>query len=199
MSEHGKSISLKEVDASNGCLGLKVYAGLRRLVLGSLGLALITGLAAQVRIPIPISPVPITGQVFVLLLIGFLFEKRLGLGSQIVYAGLGGLGLPWFSGMTGGLSVLVGPTGGYILGFIPAVYLISWLTENFRSETLIARFRIGLVGLIVVYFLGTFQLSLFLNTGLLESLELGVVPFVWVDLIKILFVSVAVKGFESEG
>ena len=94
--------------------------------------------------------------------------------------------------MAGGISVLAGPTGGYIMGFIPAVYLMSWISESFNSETVISSFRTGLIGLGVVYVFGTAQLSLFLNTGLLETFKVGIIPFFWVDLVKLLVTALAV-------
>ena len=170
--------------------------GLWGMVLLSFGLAGLTGLAAQIRIPLPFSPVPVTGQVFVVLLVGFTFGKKIGLGSQIFYAGLGGLGLPWFTGMAGGFMTLAGPTGGYILGFIPAVYLIGWLSQGREVKEWLSTLRIGLLGLSVIYLFGTVQLSLFLQTGLLETIKAGLIPFIWIDLLKVTLVSLLVGKFD---
>ena len=197
MPEYYRNTSAEKSAFLSGIAEERRRSGIRWLVLVSLGLAILTGLSAQVRIPLPVSPVPVTGQVFVVLLIGFLFGKKLGLGSQIAYAGLGSLGIPWFAGMAGGLTVLAGPTGGYILGFLPAVYLIGWLGDNFDSKSYLARFLIGLAGLVTIYCFGAAQLSLFLNLSPLKTLELGVLPFIWVDLIKVLVLSVTVEWFSS--
>ena len=170
--------------------------GLWGMVLFSFGLAGLTGLAAQIRIPLPFSPVPVTGQVFVVLLVGFTFGKKIGLGSQIFYAGLGGLGLPWFTGMAGGFATLAGPTGGYILGFIPAVYLIGWLSQGREVKEWLSTLGIGLLGLSVIYLFGTVQLSLFLQTGLLETIKAGLIPFIWIDLLKVTLVSLLVGKFD---
>ncbi|MFP4136237.1 MAG: biotin transporter BioY [Candidatus Acetothermia bacterium] len=176
---------------------LKEGTGLKEGALVSLGLALITGLAAQIRLPLPFSPVPVTGQVFVVLLIGILFGRKLGLGSQLFYVGLGGVGLPLFSGFSGGAAALAGPTGGYILGFLPAVYLVGWLSESITLDSLLKVFSAGLAGLGAIYLFGSAQLALFLNTGLRETVALGVVPFIWIDLVKALLVALVTKVFNQ--
>lgn len=155
-----------------------------------------TGFSAQVRLPVPFSPVPVTAQVFVVLLFGLIFGKEIGVGSQLFYVGLGGMGLPLFSGLSGGFAALAGPTGGYILGFLPAVYLVGWLSERFKLTRLTEIFLAGFAGLVVIYFFGSLQLSLFLNSGLMETVALGVVPFIWVDLFKCLLVSLVVREFN---
>ncbi len=175
---------------------LRQSVGLKKGALISLGLALLTGLSAQIRLPIPFSPVPITGQVFVVLLLGFIFGKNIGLGSQLFYIGLGGAGVPWFTGLSGGLAALAGPTGGYILGFLPAVYLIGWLTEKFELKGISRLFLAGLAGLGVIYFFGSLQLSLFLNSGFRRTISMGVLPFAWIDLVKVFLVSLIVKEFN---
>jgi biotin transport system substrate-specific component len=165
----------------------------------SLGLAFLTGIAAQIRLPIPFSPVPVTGQVFAVLLIGLLFGRKLGTGSQLFYVGLGGMGLPWFSGLSGGIAALAGPTGGYVLGFLPAVYLLGWLSERFELTGITEIFFAGLSGLGVIYFFGSLQLSLFLNAGLRETIALGVVPFIWIDLLKGLLVALVGRELNPGG
>lgn len=175
---------------------LRSGIGLKKGVLISLGLALMTGFSAQVRLPVLFSPVPVTAQVFVVLLFGLIFGKEIGVGSQLFYVGLGGMGLPLFSGLSGGFAALAGPTGGYILGFLPAVYLVGWLSERFKLTRLTEIFLACFAGVVVIYFFGSLQLSLFLNSGLMETVALGVVPFIWVDLFKCLLVSLVVREFN---
>lgn len=175
---------------------LRQDVGLKKGTLVSLGLALLTGISAQIRLPIPFSPVPITGQVFVVLLLGFIFGKEIGLGSQLFYVGLGGAGVPWFTGLSGGFAALAGPTGGYILGFLPAIYLVGWLSESFELKGISKLFLAGLAGLGVIYFFGSLQLSLFLNSGFSRTITLGVLPFAWIDLVKVLLVSLVVNEFN---
>ena len=178
---------------------LREDPGLTRGILVSLGLAFLTGIAAQIRLPIPFSPVPVTGQVFAVLLIGLLFGRKLGTGSQLFYVGLGVVGLPWFSGLSGGIAALAGPTGGYVLGFLPAVYLLGWLSERFELTGITEIFFAGLSGLGVIYFFGSLQLSLFLNAGLRETIALGVVPFIWIDLLKGLLVALVGRELNPGG
>jgi len=84
----------------------------------ALGVACLIGLAAQVRILLPWSPVPITGQTFAVLVAGVILGRWWGGISLALYAGLGAAGLPWFTGWSGGLGYLAGPTGGYIIGLV---------------------------------------------------------------------------------
>ena len=88
----------------------------------ALGIACLAGLLAQVRFVLPWSPVPVTGQTFAVLLAGVLLGRWWGGISMAVYVGLGIAGVPWFQGLNGGLGYLAGPTGGYIVGFIPVSY-----------------------------------------------------------------------------
>jgi len=87
----------------------------------AIGFACLTGLLAQFRFYLPGSPVPITGQTFAVLIAGILLGKWGGI-SQGMYVGFGAMGVPWFAGMNAGLAYLLGPTGGYIIGFIFAAF-----------------------------------------------------------------------------
>src|SRR6266850_109359 len=90
--------------------------------------SLLTALAAQ--IVIPIGPVPITGQTFAVLLTGALLGSRLGALAMIAYLIEGASGLPFFSGGTGGIAHLLGPTGGYLIAFPAAAYVTGAFAEN---------------------------------------------------------------------
>jgi biotin transport system substrate-specific component len=97
----------------------------RFLILAIANLLLIA--CAQIRIPLPFTPVPITGQTFGVLFTGALLGSRYGTLVVIAYVVQGLTGLPVFAGLNGGIAVLFGPTGGYILGFIPAAFVVGWL------------------------------------------------------------------------
>src|SRR4030042_122397 len=86
----------------------------------ALGMACLTGLTAQVRFYLPFTPVPLTGQVFAVLLSAVLLGKWYGGLSQGFYAGIGACGVPWFAGWAGGVRFLSCGHGGYIIGFILA-------------------------------------------------------------------------------
>ena len=83
--------------------------------------ACFTGIAAQLRIYLPFTPVPITAQVFAVLLSGVVLGSRYGMTSQAIYVGLGCLGLPWFANLRGGIEVLTGVTGGYLIGLVESI------------------------------------------------------------------------------
>ena len=154
----------------------------------ALGLACLTGLLAQIRFYIPGTPVPLTGQVFGVILAGVLLGTLGGI-SQILYLGIGAVGVPWFAGFSGGLAYLVAtPTLGYLLGFIIAAFFIGFIVDRylksrkFLSMTLLMLFTtfvlIYVPGLIYYYF--WFGSSL----GLIELLTMCVLPFIAVDIVK---------------
>ena len=147
--------------------------------------ACLTGLTAQIRIPLPFTPVPITGQVLAVLLSGIILGGCYGGLSQVFYVGLGTVGLPWFSGWNGGLAAITGVTGGYIIGFVPAAFMIGWLTDRCTSAR---RFHFQLllmaVGVSIIYTFGAAQLAIVMNTGFLKTMRLAVFPFIPVDLMK---------------
>ncbi len=151
------------------------------------GFACLTGLLAQVRFYLPFTPVPVTGQVFAVLLSGVILGKWYGGLSQGLYAGIGIAGLPWFSGMKGGMDVLSGVTGGYIIGFIAAALVIGWFTDRYiRCRSFIGLFSIMLLGIALIYLFGVVQLSLVLGVNTQRAIELGALPFIGVDVYKAL-------------
>ena len=145
----------------------------------------LTGLSAQIRIPLPFTPVPITGQVLVVLLSGIALGSYYGGLSQMFYVGLGTIGLPWFSAWSGGLSAISGVTGGYIIGFIPAALIIGWLSDRYVSAR---RFHFQLllmsIGVIIIYACGAIQFAVVVNAGFLRAMKLAVFPFIPFDLMK---------------
>jgi len=163
---------------------------LHRLAL-TLAFACLTGLAAQIRIPLSFTPVPVTAQVLAVLLSGVILGGCYGGLSQIFYVGLGTMGLPWFTGWNSGLAAITGVTGGYIIGFVPAALIIGWLTDRYTSAR---RFHITFlhlfqpllmaVGVGIIYIFGATQFAVVMNTGFLETMRLAVFPFILVDLAK---------------
>ena len=99
-------------------------------ILLSLCFACLTGLFAQIRLFTPWTPVPITGQVFAVILAGVILGRWGGI-SQIMYVGLGITGIPWFAGFNSGILYLTGPTGGYIIGFIIAAFFIGFIVDRY--------------------------------------------------------------------
>lgn len=136
-------------------------------------------------IVIPMQPVPITLQTLFTSLAGVLLGGYTGALSQVVYVLLGVIGLPVFAGGKAGLGTLLGPTGGYLIGFIVAAYVIGRMVEA-RKEPGLVWITISLViGNLVIYALGVMQLSLVAHLSIVKALLLGVVPFLFGDLLKL--------------
>ena len=140
------------------------------------GFAILTALSAQVRIVIPISPVPITGQTFVVLLSGLILGSTFGAISMLMYLFIGMSGLPFFSAGVAGLAILKSPTIGYIIGFFLAAYVIG----TFATKPILAI----VLGSMTIYIAGVSGLMIILNTSLSNAFAIGVVPFLIGDAIK---------------
>jgi biotin transport system substrate-specific component len=160
--------------------------------LGSFIFVLLITIGAFVYIPLPFTPVPITLQVLFVLLAGIILGERYGSLSTMLYVIMGVLGLPVFAGATGGVMRLVGPTGGYIVGFIFAPIVVSFLYRKIGRNsfsTLVAM----LGGVIVIYLFGALQLAIFLKRGFLYVMYAGILPFVVGDCIKIILAFFVVR------
>jgi len=142
--------------------------------------AALTAIGAYIYIPLPISPVPITLQMFFTFMAGGLFGKKYGFFSQLFYILIGAIGLPVFAGGTGGFGILFGPTGGYVLGFLAAGYI-----AGFSKDTFISKLIYMLIGLIVIYLLGTTRLMMVMQVDFIKALTIGVTPFIIGDLMKV--------------
>lgn len=153
---------------------------LRMLILCSM-FAAITAVLAQVEIPLPI--VPISGQTLAVGLAATILGSRYGALSIVCYVALGAVGLPVFTEMKAGFSVLFGPTGGYIFGFILTALITGFILEK-TSFTLKMGMIANTVGMIVTLLIGTIQLKLVLDFSWSEALAVGAYPFIAVGLIK---------------
>ena len=149
-----------------------------------LAAAAITALAAQVRIPLPFTPVPITGQTFAVLLTGAALGWKLGAAGQLLYVAVGALGAPVFTDGSGGLEVISGATGGYLIGFIFAAALVGRLAEGRQDRTFPTMFTAFILGSAVIYIFGVTGLMAATGWPLAEAVEKGVVPFLLGDIIK---------------
>ncbi len=157
---------------------------LSKLTMSALFTAL-TAVLAQFAIPLPFSPVPLTGQVMGILLAGNILGKRAGLLSVTAYLLLGAAGAPVFSLARGGVHMLTGPSGGYLWGFLPAVYIVGLLTEKTGRSSLVNNAVFMLAALIIIYFCGALQLGLIMGYSPYQALIVGVVPFIPLDLFKV--------------
>lgn len=156
-------------------------------------MACITGLMAQIIIPLPWTPVPITAQTFAVLCSGLFLGKRYGCLSQIMYVVLGIAFVPWFGGMTGGLEVLLGSTGGYLIGFVIASYFIGYITDKYEKARNFTRMFavICVANFALIYIPGLLGLALWMYfaqgtvVGIADLLMMGLVPFIFGDLVKV--------------
>ena len=153
----------------------------------------ITGLMAQIIIPLPWTPVPITAQTFAVLCSGLFLGKKYGCLSQILYIVLGITFLPWFGGMSGGLDVVLGSTGGYLVGFVIASYFIGHITEKYANSRNFTRMFtvVSIANFALIYIPGLIGLAIWTYVtqgavlGIVDLLLMGLVPFIFGDLIKI--------------
>ncbi len=146
--------------------------------------AALTAVGAMIRVPLPFTPVPFTLQVFFVLLAGGILGSKLGALSQIVYILLGAIGLPVFAGGSSGFGVILGPTGGYLIGFVPAAFIVGLMMEK-REEISIFRTQlVFLTGVLAIYFFGATQLALVANIGPKAAITGGVLPFIPLDIVK---------------
>ncbi|MBD3182678.1 biotin transporter BioY [Candidatus Poribacteria bacterium] len=149
------------------------------------GFALLTGIAAQVRIPLPFTPVPVTLQVFMVLLSGTILGSFFGGASMLIYIISGTAGVPWFNGFAGGYGVISGITGGYIIGFIPAVMITGWLTDKYKNFGKVnAQLMLMSLGVFIIYAFGALHFSFVTRSGFTRTFTMAVLPFIPVDLIK---------------
>jgi biotin transport system substrate-specific component len=158
-----------------------------------LAASLLLAALAQVEIPLPFTPVPITGQTFGVLLIGAALGSRRGAASVLAYLAEGALGLPFFAGGAGGLSVLTGATAGYLVGFVAAAYIVGVLAERGLDRTFRTSLVPFLIGTVVIYAFGVAWLSTILGS-LGEALRFGMLPFLFGDAIKLLAASLALPA-----
>lgn len=158
--------------------------------------AALTAVCSMISIPLPFTPVPINLATLSVFLAGGLLGSRYGALSQLVYVLLGAIGLPVFSGFTGGFGIIAGPTGGYIIGYIAAAWLIGFLTEKLGRD--FYKIIISMIeGLIVCYTLGTLWFMYITSSGLAAALMMCVVPFLIGDAIKIIAGSILVKKLHK--
>jgi biotin transport system substrate-specific component len=152
------------------------------LVLGGAGFV---ALAAQIKIDLGFTPVPITGQTFAVVLVGASLGALLGLASLGLYLFVGAAGAPVYADGTHGWDVLTGPTGGYIVGFVFAAFLTGWLAQQQWDRRFNSAVAAMLTGNVVIYLFGLPWLAAKLDTGLEDTLEAGLYPFVVGDLLKL--------------
>ena len=153
------------------------------------------GVSAQLSIALPFSPIPITGQTIIILLMGFLLGKERGTAAVGLYILQGVAGLPVFAGGKSGLLTLVGPTGGYLVGFLGAVYVVGILSELRHDNSISYTVFSLIIGNVIIYAFGLIWLVRFV--GETQALSLGFFPFLVGDIVKIFIGVLVLTGSQK--
>jgi biotin transport system substrate-specific component len=141
-------------------------------------------LSAQAMIPLPFTPVPVTLQTLAVLLIGALYGSRRGALTVATYIACGALGLPVFAAGGFGLVRLAGPTGGYLLGFIVAAFLVGWLAERGFDRKPLSAGLMMITGTATIFAFGLSWLAFYVGAG--NVFAMGLLPFIPGAVAKIL-------------
>ena len=140
-------------------------------------------LAVSAQFKIPLYPVPVTGQTLVVLLIGMTYGPRLGGITIAAYLFEGAIGLPVFAGGAAGVAVLMGPTAGYLFGFLLAAIAMGYLAERGLGRTVVSTIAAMVIGNCVIYLCGALWLANFIGFG--QAIAAGVLPFLYGDALKL--------------
>lgn len=149
------------------------------------GFALLTALAAQITFPLPWTPVPVTGQTFAVLLTGAALGWRRGAAAQLLYVALGAVGLPFYAEGASGWEAATGATGGYLLGFVLTAALVGALAERRQDRSVLTSVPAMLAGTALTYLCGVTWLAHSLGVDAATAMELGLIPFVIGDAVKL--------------
>ena len=151
-------------------------------VMGGVGFI---SLMAQVAIPVPGSPIPVTGQTLAVLLIGTTYGARLGLMTFATYLLAGVAGAPIFAGSTHGIEKVIGATGGYLVGMLIASFLLGYLADRKADQKFKTSFPALLLGDAVIFFFGLTWLHFSLDLSWSATFAAGLTPFIFGELLKI--------------
>ncbi len=161
------------------------------------GGAALVGIAAQIAIPLPFTPVPLTLQTFAVLLVGASLGSLRGALSMVVYLLAGMVGVPWFAEGSSGYS----PSFGYIIGFIVAAFIVGRLAERGATTTALRTAGLMVIGNLAIYAVGVTWLKFAIDADWATAMSLGVVPFLIGDAVKIALAAgllpLAWKGLEK--
>ena len=145
----------------------------------------VTCVLGPLSIPLPFSPVPISLTNFAIFLAIFVLGMKSGTISFIIYLLLGAIGVPVFSSFRGGLQVLAGPTGGYLIGFIFLALIMGFALEHFDRKLVPT-----IIGMVVCYAFGTVWIAKLLSLSFKEGLMMGVIPYLAGDVAKIIIAAI---------
>jgi biotin transport system substrate-specific component len=160
----------------------KSQAVLRAVVLMLAGTVILT---LSAKINVPFYPVPMTMQTFAVLVIGAVYGARLGAATLVLYLAEGAIGLPVFAGTPEkgiGIPYMMGPTGGYLVGFVLAAWLVGFLADRGGGRTIMPMFAVMMLGHVVIFICGVAWLASLV--GFAKAWAFGVAPFYWATLLK---------------
>lgn len=141
------------------------------------------GLCGSMAIPLPFTPVPLTVQASMILFLSAMMGSQRALAAVSLFLLQGALGLPVFAHGKAGLAVFLGPTGGYLMGYLAAAFVTGWIAERMREKTPFGVFLAMGAGNLILLFFGALWLSQFV--GFSSAILLGVAPFVVGDFLKL--------------
>lgn len=164
---------------------VRVHPAVRDATLVTAGVVLMA-LSAQVVVPLPFTPVPLTGQTFGALLLGGAFGAARAVTAFALYVMVGSAGAPVFASGESGVGVLSSPTAGYLAGMLLAVALVGWAAERGWDRRLLSSVGAMLAGSVVIYAVGAAWLAYALQVDAARAFTLGVEPFVIGDVVKLI-------------
>jgi biotin transport system substrate-specific component len=166
-----------------------------RLAVGVLAFAVATVFGAQIAVPVPFTPVPITLQTLFVILAGVVLGPRAGAVSMALYVGAGALGAPIFSNGGAGLPWLLGPTGGYLLAYPASAFVAGWVAGRDGS---MPRIVLGLtLAVLTQYAGGLAQLAAITGESFATVLAMGAIPFLFGDVVKIVTATWLARGLRA--
>lgn len=183
-----RNLTLAEACAVRLPVHIPLVRELSLVLLGSISLMLLS----QVRIPLPFTPVPITLQTLGVLLIGLSFGSLRGVITIAVYIALGAVGMPAFAGGAFGWKHLLGPTGGYLVGFVAAAWLVGRLAEFGWDRSFWLAFVSTVLGTLIIYAFGVAWLFCFVEVK--RVFVAGILPFIPGDIVKALMAAAAMPS-----
>jgi biotin transport system substrate-specific component len=162
----------------------RVHSSFLKEALVVMGASLLIGLLARISIPLPFTPVPLSLGPQAILFTAIALGSKRGALAAMAYVAEGLLGLPVFSGGKAGIMALVGPTGGYIVGYIAAAFVTGYIAERLKERKASSVFAAAALGNAVIYLMGMAWLSGFIGSA--SAFALGVAPFIILDAIKVM-------------
>lgn len=161
-----------------------------------LGVSLLIGLVAWIKVPLPFTPVPVAFSPQAVILFSLLLGRK-AVYAAMTYLVLGAIGLPLFAGGGSGLAYLFGPTGGYLVGYLVTAFVVGHLCEKIENRTPAKIFALMLVGNALVFAFGLPHLALFVGGE--NAIRLGLLPFIAGDVAKLIGINYLLKKIRYYG